>query len=74
MGEEGGIACDITLSKEAKQCIVVSLTHLIFDPIHPLGKEILAYQNKRIKKIEKANPNFKAESYRIRPKKKKKRK
>lgn len=57
MGEEGGIACDITLSEEAEQCIVVSLTHLIIDPTHPLGKEILAYQKKRIKKIKKSNPS-----------------
>ena len=51
-GDEGGILCSITApSAEAKEVVMVSLTHLRVSPKHPLGAEIRAYQQARIDKL-----------------------
>jgi hypothetical protein len=51
-GDEGGILC--SLNKE-KQAVVASLTHLLIHPKHPLAKDILNYQKRRVKKLKKIN-------------------
>lgn len=53
MGEEGGIVCDITPEGETKEVLVVSITHLNVYPSHPLAKEIINYQKKRIKSLQR---------------------
>ena len=50
MGNEGGICCEIS-HKEAKELLIVSLTHLRIKKIHPLAKEIKAYQIKRTREL-----------------------
>ncbi len=51
-GDEGGILCSITApSPEAKEVVLVSLTHLRVSLKHPLGAEIRAYQQARIDKL-----------------------
>jgi hypothetical protein len=51
LGDEGGIMCDVTQSRAAKEAIVVSLTHLRIPPDHPLFREIRAYQLARIRRL-----------------------
>ena len=46
MGDEGGIGCAISFN-DSKELLVISLTHLRIKEIHPLIKEIKAYQVKR---------------------------
>ncbi len=46
LGDEGGIACDVTLPG-SESALVVSLTHLRLDGSHPLSKDVRAYQTKR---------------------------
>jgi hypothetical protein len=53
-GDEGGIMCDVTQTKNAKTAIVVSLTHLRVAPGHPLAKEIRAYQQQRIRRLARS--------------------
>jgi hypothetical protein len=55
-GDEGGIICDVTPSRGAKQVYVVSLTHLRIAPDHPLFAPILAYQHERVRRIAAAGP------------------
>ncbi len=50
-GDEGGISCDITPSREAKEVCIVSLTHLRIPPKHPLAADIRAYQRARREKL-----------------------
>ena len=50
MGSEGGICCAIS-HKEAKEVLIVSLTHLRIKKAHPLAKEIEAYQIKRKRRL-----------------------
>ncbi len=51
LGDEGGIACDVTPAQGAKENYVVSLTHLRIAPSHPLFRDIRAYQQERVKRI-----------------------
>lgn len=51
-GDEAGILCSITApSAEAKEVVLVSLTHLRVSLKHPLGADIRAYQKARIDKL-----------------------
>ncbi len=50
-GDEGGIACDVTPTRDAKQVFIVSLTYLVLPAYHPLSAEVRAYQRKRLKRI-----------------------
>lgn len=52
MGYEGGIACDITPEDKTETVIVVSITHLQIDSLHPMAEQILDYQQKRIKSLQ----------------------
>ena len=50
MGNEGGICCAISI-KNDEELLMISLTHLRIKGIHPLSKEIKAYQMKRKKSL-----------------------
>ena len=50
-GDEGGITC--TILHEGGEVYIVSLTHLMIKPGHPLHKSILEYQRKRIRKLSR---------------------
>ena len=50
-GDEGGIMCDVTLSEEAKEAIIVSITHLRVSARHPLAQEIREYQQERTRRL-----------------------
>lgn len=47
-GDEGGIMCALGDNETGKQVYVSSLTHLKFDPAHPLAEAVEAYQSRRI--------------------------
>ena len=49
--DEGGICCGISVPDGAKKGYVVSLTHLRIHRGHPLAREIINYQEKRVKKL-----------------------
>ena len=55
LGDEGGIMCDVTPTRGAKENFVVSLTHLRIAPSHPLFREIRAYQQERVKRIAESD-------------------
>lgn len=46
-GDMGGIMCALASNPEQKERYVISITHLKFDPNHPLAEEVKAYQRKR---------------------------
>lgn len=50
-GDEGGIMCDVTLSEDAEEAIIVSITHLRVPTRHPLAKEIREYQQERTRRL-----------------------
>jgi hypothetical protein len=50
-GDEGGIVCDVTPNRGAKEVFVVSLTHMRIAPNHPLFNPILAYQRERVRRL-----------------------
>ena len=72
-GDEGGIICDVTLSSDAKEVLLVSLTHLEIDPHHPLAREIRAYQRERTQRIAQLDRSSQPSSFTIRPGQKRKR-
>lgn len=49
--DEGGIACDVTPTRDAQQAWGVSLTHLRIPLGHPLAREIRAYQWECVRRI-----------------------
>ncbi len=53
MGDEGGISCSISMPKSSKKVVVTSLTHIQIPFSHPLSKEIVQYQKRRIKKLSR---------------------
>ena len=55
MGDDGGITCDVTPTKDAREAYVVSLTHLRIAPNHPLAHDIRAYQRERVRRIAQSN-------------------
>ncbi len=54
-GDEGGILCDVTSTKDAKSALVISLTHLRVALNHPLSRDIRAYQHQRVIRIAQSN-------------------
>ncbi|MBC8249587.1 MAG: hypothetical protein H8E90_07900, partial [Anaerolineales bacterium] len=50
-GDEGGVCCDVTLSEDAEEAIIVSITHLRVPSRHPLAEEIRGYQRERTRRI-----------------------
>ncbi len=53
-GDEGGIVCDVTPNRGAKEVFIVSLTHLRIAPHHPLFPAIVAYQRERVRRLAAA--------------------
>ena len=56
-GDEGGIVCHLARvgTDESGRLIVTSITHLDFNPRHPLTREITAYQKHRIKRLRRTH-------------------
>jgi hypothetical protein len=55
-GDMGGIVCVINKGEEQaleKQVLIVSLTHLLIKPDHPLSDKIAAYHKKRIRRLKR---------------------
>ena len=50
-GDTGGIMCSII--EENSEVYIVSLTHLMIKPGHPMHRKILSYQRKRIRKLSR---------------------
>src|SRR5712691_3720422 len=55
-GDEASIVCDVTPTRDAKEVVVVSLTHLRIAPNHPLYSPILGYQRERVRRLALADP------------------
>ena len=72
-GDEGGIMCDVTPTKEAKEAVIVSLTHLLISTQHPLAQEIRAYQRERTRRIALSGGAGEPSSSAFRRRKKKRR-
>lgn len=53
-GDMGGINCTLESYSGGtlKEVFVVSITHLVIDPQHPLAQEVNAYQQKRIRGLK----------------------
>ncbi len=53
-GDEGGILCTLDFGfDDAKEAIIVSITHLRFDRKAPLYRETARYQRHRVKKLKR---------------------
>lgn len=53
LGDEGGIACELSFSKRTETVFITSLTHLRIHSAHPLSRDIKKYQKKRTMKLAK---------------------
>jgi len=73
LGDEGGIACDVTPSREAKEAVVVSITHLRIASRHPLAQEIRAYQRERTRRLAQSGGPREPSHFTVRPRKKRRR-
>jgi hypothetical protein len=73
LGDEGGIACDVTPSRDAKEAVVVSLTHLRVRRQHPLAQEIRAYQRERTRRLAQSGGPREPSQFTVRPRKKRRR-
>lgn len=73
LGDEGGIACDVTLSPGAEQAIIVSITHLRVDPRHPLAQDIHAYQRERTRRLAQSGGPREPSHFTVRPRKRRRR-
>ena len=72
-GDEGGICCDVTLTEDAKEAIIVSITHLRVPPRHPLAKEIREYQRERTRRLSQSRGSSQPSQFTVRPRKKRRR-
>ena len=56
-GDMGGIVCHLKISEENYKdgILLVSITHLNFNPNVPLARDIEVYKKHRIKKLRKQN-------------------
>jgi hypothetical protein len=72
-GDEGGIMCDVTPAKDAREAVVVSLTHLLVPAHHPLAQEIRAYQRERTRRLAQSGGSGGTSSFTVRPRKKRRR-
>lgn len=73
LGDEGGISCNVTPSREAKEAVVVSITHLRVHRQHPLAQEIRAYQRERTRRLAQSGGPREPSSFTVRPRKKRRR-
>ena len=74
LSDEGGISCNVTPSKEAKEVVIVSLTHLRVPRQHPLAQEIRAYQRERTRRLAQSGEPREPFHFTVRPRKKQRRK
>jgi hypothetical protein len=51
-GDEGGIVCRLDFGHEAEPAVFISITHLRFDPRLALAREIVAYQKRRVRRLQ----------------------
>jgi len=51
LGDEGGIACSITIPSHNDSAVIVSITHLRLLNTHPLASDVRKYQVARTKKL-----------------------
>jgi hypothetical protein len=70
LGDEGGISCNVTPAPDAKEVLLVSITHLRVSARHPLAKEIRAYQRERTRKLAQSGGSREPFSFTVRPRKK----
>ena len=54
-GDEAGIVCDVTPTRNAKTVVLVSLTHLRVAADHPLAAPILGDQRERVRRLVTAD-------------------
>ena len=73
MGDEAGICCHIN-PENSQNVLIVSLTQLIIDPLHPMVEEITVYQVKRTVQLTKENKQRKPKAITVRTKKNRKKK
>jgi hypothetical protein len=73
LGDEAGISCDVTLSGDAEEALVVSLTHLRVRRRHPLAQEIRATQRERTRRIAQSGGPREPSHFTVRPRKRKRR-
>jgi hypothetical protein len=73
LGDEGGISCNVTPSKDAKEVLIASLTHLRVRRQHPLAQEIRAYQRERTRRIAQSGEPREPSHFVVRPRKKRRR-
>ena len=55
LGDEGGIACALTVPGQEGTAVVVSLTHLRLSSTHPLAPDVRAYQIARTQKLARGH-------------------
>ncbi len=56
-GDDGGILCKLDFGEgDDREVLLVSITHLTFDPRLPLAREIAAYQRHRVKRLRREGP------------------
>jgi hypothetical protein len=67
LGDEGGIACDVTPAGPTDQAVVVSITHLKVKRSHPLGEKIRAYQRQRMRRLAQTEGSRQPTSFTVRP-------
>ena len=51
LGDEGGIACSITIPGHNSNPMIVSITHLSVSKTHPLASDVRKYQIARTRKL-----------------------
>ena len=73
LGDEGGISCNVTPSKDAEEVVIVSLTHLRVRRQHPLAQEIRAYQRERTRRIAQSGGPREPSHFKVRPRKRRRR-
>jgi hypothetical protein len=73
LGDEGGISCNVTPSKDAEEVLIVSLTHLRVRRQHPLAQEIRAYQRERTRRLAQSGGPMEPSHFTVRPRKKRRR-
>ena len=53
-GDEAGIVCKLAFGAGITKAVYASITHLRFDPRLPVGKDIVKYQKRRIKRLRQS--------------------
>ena len=53
-GDEGGIVCKVELGPNNEdRALFASITHLRFDQSVPVGRDVAAYQKRRVKQLQR---------------------